>query len=98
MRLEELETRLNGALLDLERTLQQQQQTWRQDYQALQQQLAQSQQREHELSARINQLVNQLNMVDASPERNPLMQKIKVINAYVDALAKDASAFARSLP
>ena len=75
-----------------------QQQSWHQDRQTWQQQLAQAQQREAELCAQIEKLVIQLNSMDASPERNPLVQRIKMIGAYIDALAKDASAFSRSLP
>ncbi|RLM20561.1 hypothetical protein BIY29_14945 [Brenneria alni] len=98
MWVEELETRLNGAFQELERSVQQQQQIWRRDYQQLQQQLAQARQHEAQLCEQIEQLVTQLNAMDSSPARNPLLQKVKVISAHIDALAKDASNFVRSLP
>ncbi|MFT8212067.1 MAG: hypothetical protein ACMZI0_18565 [Symbiopectobacterium sp.] len=85
MWVDEWEPALESALTDLERCVRLQQ-------------LTQSQQREAELCAQIERLVIQLNSMDASPERNPLVQRIKMIGAYIDALAKDASAFSRSLP
>ncbi|QTF10064.1 hypothetical protein HC231_20665 [Brenneria izadpanahii] len=98
MLIEELETRLDGAFQELERTIQQQQQIWQRDYQHLQQQLSQAKQREAQLGEQIKQLVAQLNAMDSSPERNPLLHKVKIISAHIDALAKDASEFLRSLP
>ncbi|MCG8708755.1 hypothetical protein JHU04_001978 [Brenneria sp. 4F2] len=98
MWIEELETRLDGAFGELERSVQQQQQTWLRDYQRLQQQLAQAKQRETQLGDQIKQLVAQLNAMDSSPERNPLLHKVKIISGHIDALAKDASEFLRSLP
>lgn len=98
MWVDEWETALESALMDLERSVGLQQQQWLQDRQRWQQQLAHSQQREAELCAQIERLVLQLNSMDASPERNPLVQRIKMIGAFIDALAKDASAFSRSLP
>lgn len=98
MWVDEWEPALESALTDLERSVRLQQQSWHQDRQTWQQQLAQAQQREAELCAQIERLVIQLNSMDASPERNPLVQRIKMIGAYIDALAKDASAFSRSLP
>ena len=98
MWVDEWDKALESALVDLERSVALQQQCWQQDRQGWRQQLAQSQQREAELCAQIERLVTQLNSLDASPERNPLVQRIKMIGAYIDALAKDASAFSRSLP
>lgn len=98
MWVDEWETALESALTDLERSVGRQQQLWQRDRLALQQQLEQFQQREAELCSQIERLVIQLNSMDASPERNPLVQRIKMIGAYIDALAKDASAFTRSLP
>ncbi|MEE3651240.1 MULTISPECIES: hypothetical protein [unclassified Brenneria] len=98
MWVEELATRLDGAFQELERSVQQQQQIWRSDYQQLQQQLAQAKQREAQLCEQIEQLVARLNAMDSSPARNPLLQKIQIISAHIDALAKDASDFVRSLP
>ncbi|MGL9735566.1 MAG: hypothetical protein ACR5LF_07655 [Symbiopectobacterium sp.] len=98
MWVDEWESVLESALTDLERCVRLQQQGWRQDRENWQQQLTQAQQREAELCAQIEKLVIQLNSMDESPERNPLVQRIKMIGAYIDALAKDASAFSRSLP
>lgn len=98
MWIEELETRLDCAFQALEQSVQQQQQIWQRDYQQLQQQLAQSEQREALLCKKIEQMVAQLNEMDRSPERNPLLHKINVISAHIDELAKDASAFLHSLP
>ncbi|MGX8939693.1 hypothetical protein ACWWJF_02305 [Symbiopectobacterium sp. Eva_TO] len=98
MWVDEWEPALESTLTDLERCVRLQQQGWRQDRESWQQQLTQAQQREAELCAQIEKLVIQLNSMDASPERNPLVQRIKMIGAYIDALAKDASAFSRSLP
>ncbi|PWC17868.1 hypothetical protein [Brenneria corticis] len=98
MWVEELQTRLDGAFQELEQSVRQQQQIWRRDYQQLEQQLAQSRQREAQLGEQIEQLVAKLNAMDSSPARNPLLQKVKVISAHIDALAKDAADFVRSLP
>ncbi|ACS87141.1 MULTISPECIES: MbeD/MobD family mobilization/exclusion protein [Musicola] len=98
MCIEEWETRLENALLSLEESVRRQQQNWRQDYQRLHLQLAQAQQREADLCARINELVTRVNLMDDSPERNPLLQKVNLIRAHLDALAKEAAAFKRSLP
>ncbi|MFE8147608.1 hypothetical protein RBA69_10345 [Brenneria goodwinii] len=98
MWIEELETRLDEAFQDLERSIQQQQQIWLRDYQHLQQQLVQAKQRDAQLCEQIKQLVDRLNAMDSSPERNPLLHKVKIISAHLDALAKDASDFLRSLP
>ncbi|ATA25423.1 hypothetical protein BIY26_05710 [Brenneria goodwinii] len=98
MWIEELETRLDEAFQDLERSIQQQQQIWQRDYQHLQQQLVQAKQRDAQLCEQIKQLVDRLNAMDSSPERNPLLHKVKIISAHLDALAKDASDFLRSLP
>ncbi|WP_409160336.1 MbeD/MobD family mobilization/exclusion protein [Pectobacterium sp. B2J-2] len=97
MRLEELEYRLDSALRALEQSVQRQQQTWRQEYQSLQQQLVQAKERDAYLCSQIERLSAQLNAVDSSPERNPLIQKMKAIHAHLDALAQEASAFRRSL-
>ncbi|MEH2920531.1 hypothetical protein ACFFL1_06960 [Samsonia erythrinae] len=98
MRIEELEYRLDSALQALEQSVQRQQQTWRQEHQQLRQQLHQAQERDAYLCSQIEQLSARLNAMDSSPDRNPLMQKMKVIHAHLDALAQDASAFRRSLP
>lgn len=98
MLIEELETRLDGAFQELERSVQQQQRIWRQDYQRLQQELAQAKQRESQLDDQIKQLMARLNSLDSSPERNPLLHKVKIISTHIDELAKDASAFLHSLP
>ncbi|MCV9878793.1 hypothetical protein [Brenneria izbisi] len=98
MWIEELETRLEEALQALERSVQQQQSRWRDDCQQWQQQLLLAEQREAQLASQIEQLLARMNAMDNSPERNPLLQKVKIISAHLDALAKDASAFTRSLP
>ncbi|MFC3394318.1 MbeD/MobD family mobilization/exclusion protein [Brenneria rubrifaciens] len=98
MWIEELETRLEDALQTLEQSVQQQQYQWRHDCQELQQQLLLAKQREAQLSSQVEQLLAQLNAIDSSPERNPLLQKVKMIGAHLDALARDAEAFNRSLP
>jgi len=43
-------------------------------------------------------LVSQLNNLDSSPERNPLIHKMKILNSHIEALARDATAFRQSLP
>lgn len=98
MWIEELETRLEEALQALERSVQQQQSRWRDDCQQWQQQLLVAKQREAQLASQIEQLLARINAMDNSPERNPLLQKVKIISAHLDALAKEASAFTRSLP
>lgn len=98
MCIEELETRLESALQALEISVKQQQQFWQRDYQQLHLQLAQSRQRESDLRTQINQLMTRVNSLDTSPERNPLLQKVALIRAHVDALVKDAAAFRNSLP
>ncbi|KGA42630.1 hypothetical protein [Pectobacterium odoriferum] len=97
MRVEELEYRLDSALRALEQSVQRQQQTWRQEHQSLQQQLLQVKERDAYLCAQIERLSAQLSVMDSSPERNPLIQKMKIIHAHLDGLAQDASAFRRSL-
>nr|WP_113869691.1 hypothetical protein [Brenneria salicis]NMN92842.1 hypothetical protein [Brenneria salicis ATCC 15712 = DSM 30166]RBP57265.1 hypothetical protein DES54_1728 [Brenneria salicis ATCC 15712 = DSM 30166]RLM28427.1 hypothetical protein BHG07_17300 [Brenneria salicis ATCC 15712 = DSM 30166] len=98
MWIEELETRLEEALQALERSVQQQQSRWRDDCHQWQQQLLLAKQREAQLASQIEQLLARMNAMDNSPERNPLLQKVKIISAHLDALAKEASAFTRSLP
>ncbi|ATY89478.1 hypothetical protein WCU81_08845 [Pectobacterium atrosepticum] len=98
MRVEELEYRLDSALQALEQSVQRQQQTWRQEHQSLQQQLLQAQERDACLCTQIERLSAQLSSMGSSPERNPLIQKMKVIHAHLDALVQDATAFRRSLP
>ncbi|ASN87192.1 hypothetical protein D5073_07060 [Pectobacterium versatile] len=97
MRVEELEYRLDSALQALEQSVQSQQQMWRQEHQSLQQQLLQVKERDAYLCAQIERLSAQLSAMDSSPERNPLIQKMKIIHAHLDGLAQDASAFRRSL-
>ncbi|KHT32021.1 hypothetical protein [Pectobacterium carotovorum] len=97
MRVEELEYRLDSALQALEQSVQRQQQMWRQEHQSLQQQLIQVKERDAYLCAQIERLSAQLSAMDSSPERNPLIQKMKIIHAHLDGLAQDASAFRRSL-
>ncbi|MFJ5447971.1 hypothetical protein [Pectobacterium carotovorum] len=97
MRVEELEYRLDSALQALEQSVQRQQQMWRQEHQSLQQQLLQVKERDAYLCAKIERLSAQLSAMDSSPERNPLIQKMKIIHAHLDGLAQDASAFRRSL-
>ncbi|MBA0168254.1 MULTISPECIES: hypothetical protein [Pectobacterium] len=97
MRVEELEYRLDSALRALEQSVQRQQQTWRQQHHSLQQQLLQAKERDAYLCTQIERLSAQLNAMDSSPDRNPLLQKMKVIHAHLDALAQEASAFRRSL-
>ncbi|AJC65106.1 MULTISPECIES: MbeD/MobD family mobilization/exclusion protein [Dickeya] len=98
MCIEELESRLESALQALEASVSRQQQIWQRDYQQLHVQLIQARQREADLCARINELVTRVNMMDQSPERNPLLQKINLIRSHLDALANEAAAFYRSLP
>lgn len=98
MWVDEWETTLESALTDLERSVQRQQRLWQDEHLQWQRQLAQAERREAELCAQIERLVAQLNTMDASPERNPLMQRIKMIGAHIDALAREASAFSQSLP
>lgn len=97
MRVEEVEYRLDSALRALEQSVQRQQQMWRQEHQSLQQQLLQAKARDVYLCAQIERLSAQLSAMDSSPERNPLIQKMKIIHAHLDGLAQDASAFRRSL-
>ncbi|WP_224718005.1 hypothetical protein [Pectobacterium versatile] len=97
MRVEELEYRLDSALQALEQSVQRQQQMWRQEHQSLQQQLLQAKERDAYLCTQIERLSAQLSAMDSSPERNPLIQKMKIIHAHLDGLAQDASAFRRSL-
>ncbi|KHN50362.1 MbeD/MobD family mobilization/exclusion protein [Pectobacterium fontis] len=97
MRVEELEYRLDSALRALEQSVQRQQQTWRQEHQSLQQQLLQAKERDAYLCTQIERLSAQLNSMDSSPERNPLIQKMKMIYAQLDVLAQDATVFRRSL-
>lgn len=97
MRVEELEYRLDSALRALEQSVQRQQQTWRQEHQSLQQQLLQAKERDAYLCTQIERLSAQLSAMDRSPDRNPLIQKMKVIHSHLDALAQEASAFRRSL-
>ena len=81
MWVDEWDRALESALGDLERSVGLQQQCWRRDRQAWQQQLAQAQHREAELCQQIERLVVQLNSMDTSPEPNPLVQRIKMIGA-----------------
>ncbi|MGM3173078.1 hypothetical protein [Dickeya lacustris] len=97
MCIEELQARLESALQALEVSVGRQQQVWQRDYQHLHLQLMQARQREAELCARLNELVSRVNMMDVSPERNPLLQKINLIRAHIEALAAEAAAFHRSL-
>ncbi|GKW25402.1 hypothetical protein R0L47_22015 [Pectobacterium polonicum] len=97
MRVEELEYRLDSALRALEQSVQRQQQTWRQEHHSLHQQLLQARERDAYLCTQIERLSAQLSAMDSSPERNPLIQKMKVIHAHLDVLAQEATAFRRSL-
>ncbi|WP_315708513.1 hypothetical protein [Brenneria uluponensis] len=96
--IEELGARLESALEALEYSVQRQQQVWQRDNQYLHLQLIQARKREADLCAQISLLVNQVNAIDASPERNPLLQKVNIIRMHIDALAEDAAAFVRTLP
>lgn len=96
MLLEEWETQINDALSDLEQSFARRQRQWQLDSQALQQQLDLSLRREAKLREQNALLINQLNNLDSSPDRNPVMHKINVIRAHVDALVKEATAFNQS--
>ncbi len=96
MLLEEWETQINDALSDLEQSFARRQRQWQLDSQALQQQLDLSLRREAKLREQNALLINQLNNLDSSPDRNPVMHKINVIRAHVDALVKEAAAFNQS--
>jgi len=96
MLLQELETRINSALTELEQSFARHQRQWQLDHEALQQQLDLSIRREAKLREQNALLVSQLNNLDSSPDRNPLIHKIKILSAHIDALAKDAAAFHKS--
>ncbi|NDL63587.1 hypothetical protein [Acerihabitans arboris] len=98
MLLQEFETRLNDALTELEQSFSRHHKLWQQDHQTLQQQLDSSLRREAKLREQNALLVSQLNNLDSSPDRNPLIHKIKILSSHIDALARDASAFRQSLP
>lgn len=96
MLLQELETRIDAACSLLENSVPQLQHMWQQEYQSLQHQLEQCLAREAQLREHNTMLVDKLNVLDSSPERNPLLHKIKIISAHIDALAKEAAAFRQS--
>ncbi|WP_213990834.1 hypothetical protein [Sodalis sp. dw_96] len=96
MLLQEFEARMNIALTELEQSFARHQQQWRLDHEALQQQLDLSMRREAKLREQNALLVSQLNNLDSSPDRNPLIHKIKILSAHIDALARDAAAFHQS--
>ena len=96
MLLQELETRLDAAFSLLENSVIQRQHVWRQEYQSLKHQLEQCLAREARLREYNAMLVGKLNSLDSSPDRNPLLHKIKIISAHIDALAKEAAAFRQS--
>ncbi|MEA9390399.1 hypothetical protein SJI19_07560 [Acerihabitans sp. TG2] len=98
MLLQEFETRINDALTALEQSVGRYHQLWQQDQQTLQQQLDLSLRREEKLRQQNALLVSQLNNMDSSPDRNPLIHKMKILNSHIDALAQDATAFRQSLP
>ncbi|WP_304166136.1 hypothetical protein [Lonsdalea britannica] len=98
MCIDEWEARLDSALQALESSVQQQQQRWHEHVQQLNAQLMLAREQEAELREQIETLVARMNSVSASPERNPLLQKVNVIRTHIDALAKDAEAFCQSLP
>jgi hypothetical protein len=83
-------------LTELEQSFARRQRQWQLDSQALQQQLDLSLRREAKLREQNALLINQLNNLDSSPDRNPVMHKINVIRAHIDALVKEAAAFNRS--
>ncbi len=93
---QEFESRINIALTELEQSFARHQRQWQLDQQALQQQLDLSLIREAKLREQNALLVSQLNNLDSSPDRNPLIHKIKILSAHIDALAKDAAAFHQS--
>ncbi|RAT57486.1 hypothetical protein AU501_16460 [Lonsdalea populi] len=82
----------------MESSVRQQQQRWHEHVHQLNVQLTLAREQEAELRDQIETLVTRMNSVSASPERNPLLQKVNVIRAHIDALAKDAEAFCQSLP
>ncbi|TCV98815.1 MbeD/MobD family mobilization/exclusion protein [Biostraticola tofi] len=96
MLLQELESRLDHAFTELEQSFVQHHRYSQESYQALQRQLELSLQREAKLRENNAYLVSQLNNLDSSPDRNPLLHKIKIIRSYVDQLARDAAAFNQS--
>jgi hypothetical protein len=98
MLLQEFETRINDALTELEQSFGRHHQLWQQDHQMLQQQLALSLGREEKLRQQNALLVSQLNNLDSSPDRNPLIHKMKILSSHIEALAQDATAFRQSLP
>ncbi|HEY0208793.1 hypothetical protein [Acerihabitans sp.] len=98
MLLQEFETRLNDALTELEQSFGRHHKLWQLDHQTLQQQLDLSLRREAKLREQNALLVSQLNNLDSSPDRNPLIHKIKILSSHIDALARDAAAFRQSLP
>ncbi|QWA11853.1 hypothetical protein GTU79_03375 [Sodalis ligni] len=96
MLLQEFEVRINNALTELEQSFARHQRQWQLDREALQQQLDLSMRREAKLREQNALLISQLNNLDTSPDRNPLIHKIKILSAHIDALAKDAAAFRQS--
>lgn len=96
MLLQELETRVNNALTELEQSFARHQRQWQLDHQALEQQLELSLKREAKLREQNALLISQLNNLDSASDRNPLIGKIKILRAHIDALAKDAAAFHQS--
>lgn len=96
MLVQELESRLNSGLQDLENSFQQQYHIWQQEFQELQQLLEQAQLREAQLRKQNARLINELNTKDAVPDSDPLLQKVKLLAAHINALAEEAAAFRRS--
>ncbi|TKI06949.1 hypothetical protein [Martelella alba] len=96
MLLQEMETRIDNALTELEQSFARHQRQWQLEHQALEQQLQQSLQREATLREQNALLVRKLNNLDGSSDQNPLINRMKILRAHVDALVKDAAAFHQS--
>ncbi|AGO56636.1 MbeD/MobD family mobilization/exclusion protein [Serratia plymuthica] len=93
MRMRELEIQFQNAMSELQASFEKQHREWQQSYQALQQLLEESKQREAALHMQNAQLVRKLSTANSVPEQHALVKQIKMLGAHLDALAKDAATF-----
>lgn len=95
MTIHELEAQFHNAMNELQASFEHQHRGWQQDYQALQQQLAASAEREIALCMQNQQLVDQLSAASSVPKQHALVKQIKMLGAHLDVLAEDAATFNR---
>lgn len=93
MNMRELEIQFQNAMNELQASFEKQHREWQRGYQALQQQLEESRQREISLRMQNEQLLRKLSTASSVPEQHVLVKQIKMLGAHLDALAKDAATF-----